>query len=40
VASVPALLARGKLALLPREIEGIQEIRRIFELSASGKDRL
>jgi heterodisulfide reductase subunit C len=34
VESMPAMLARGKLALTPRRISGIGEIRRIFDRCA------
>jgi heterodisulfide reductase subunit C len=34
VAAVPGMLARGKLALTPKRIEGIKEVRRIFRKCA------
>jgi heterodisulfide reductase subunit C len=39
VDSVPSMLVRGKLALTPRKIDGIQELRRIFEKCATEKPR-
>lgn len=39
VDSVPGMLARGKLALAPRRIEAIQDIRRIFEQCAMERPR-
>jgi heterodisulfide reductase subunit C len=37
--SVPGMLARGKLALTPKRIQGIREVRRIFEACATRKSR-
>ncbi len=39
VESVPGMLARGKLALTPKRIRGIREVRRIFDECAAGKSR-
>jgi len=39
VATVPGMLARGKLALAPRRIEGIDEVRRIFDKCMAGEER-
>jgi heterodisulfide reductase subunit C len=39
VGSVPAMLARGKLALTPRRIEGIKEVRKIFDRCTTEKAR-
>jgi len=39
VATVPGLLARGKLALAPRRVEGIDEVRKIFDKCKSGEER-
>jgi heterodisulfide reductase subunit C2 len=39
VESVPGLMARGKLALTPKRIKGLRELRRIFEQCAMEKPR-
>jgi heterodisulfide reductase subunit C2 len=39
IGSVPAMLARGKLALTPRRIEGIREVRKIFDRCTTEKAR-
>ena len=39
VDSVPGMLARGKLALTPKRIRGLQELRRIFDQCATEKTR-
>jgi len=39
VDSVPGMLARGKLALTPKRIQGIREVRKIFEECATRKSR-
>ncbi len=39
VESVPGMLARGKLGLKPKRIQGIQEVRRIFSQCATEKPR-
>ena len=39
VAAVPGMLARGKLALAPKRIEGIDEVRRIFDECMAGEDK-
>jgi heterodisulfide reductase subunit C2 len=39
VDSVPGMLARGKLSLSPKRIQGIQEIRKIFDKCATRKSR-
>jgi len=38
VGAMPAMLARGKLALVPRRIEGIGEVRRIFDECAKREE--
>jgi len=38
VGAMPAMLARGKLALVPRRIEGIREVRRIFDECAKREE--
>jgi heterodisulfide reductase subunit C len=38
VDAMPAMLARGKLALTPRRIEGIGEVRRIFDECAKREE--
>ena len=38
VDAMPAMLARGKLALAPRRIEGIAEVRRIFDECAKREE--
>jgi len=38
VLAVPGMLARGKLALAPRRIEGIKELRQIFRKCAAGEE--
>ena len=38
VLAVPGMLARGKLALAPRRIKGIKEVRRIFRKCATRED--
>ena len=39
VDSVPGMLARGKLALTPKRIRGLQELRKIFDQCATEKTR-
>jgi heterodisulfide reductase subunit C2 len=39
VDSVPGMLARGKLALTPKRIRGLRELRRIFDQCAMEKPR-
>jgi heterodisulfide reductase subunit C2 len=39
VATAPGMLVRGKLALAPRRIEGIDEVRRIFDKCVAGEER-
>ena len=39
VDSVPGMLARGKLALTPKRIKGLRELRRIFEKCAPERQR-
>jgi heterodisulfide reductase subunit C2 len=39
VATVPGMLSRGKLALTPRRIERIGEVRRIFDKCAPGEEQ-
>ncbi len=39
VDSLPGMLARGKLALTPKRIRGIREVRRIFDACALRKSR-
>jgi heterodisulfide reductase subunit C2 len=39
VNSVPGMMARGKLAMTPKRIRGLRELRRIFDLCAVEKPR-
>jgi len=39
VESVPGMMARGKLALAPKRIKGLRELRRIFDGCATEKPR-
>jgi heterodisulfide reductase subunit C2 len=39
VASVPGMMARGKLALAPKRIRGLSDLRRIFDKCAMEKPR-
>ena len=39
VESVPGMMARGKLALAPKRIKGLKELRRIFDKCAAEKPR-
>jgi heterodisulfide reductase subunit C2 len=39
VGSVPGMMARGKLALVPKRIRGLRELRRIFDKCAMEKPR-
>ena len=39
VESVPSMLSRGKLSFTPKRIEGIRELRRIFEKCAAEKSK-